>query len=330
MKLAAGLALSLLILAAPASAEPVPPALSGADASPAGIAWLQKVASAARRLNYAGTFVYQHGNQFETSRIIHFVDESGDYAKLETLDGPPREVIRNNDEVLCYYPESKTVKVEKRRSKSFPALLPDQLAALAEYYTIRIGEQERVAGYDAQTLILDPKDSMRYGHKFWAEINTGLLLKARMMNEQKQVVEQIAFTHLTIAGEIDKDMVKPKWNAHVPEWKLDSSGVAGPESGDTGWLINKSPVGFKKIMETQRILPGRHAAVSHIVYSDGLAAISVFIEPVPVGFRPAQGLSHQGAINIYSRSVADHMVTVLGEAPTATVLQIGDSVTLKK
>jgi sigma-E factor negative regulatory protein RseB len=111
---------------------------------------LQRVADAARDLNYAGTFVYQHGDQAETSRIIHLVEGDNEIEKLETLDGPRREIIRNNDEVLCYYPEARIVRSEKRVSRrTFPALLPEQLTSITENYQIRRGATERIAGYDS-------------------------------------------------------------------------------------------------------------------------------------------------------------------------------------
>jgi sigma-E factor negative regulatory protein RseB len=322
MKFVVSLALGLLLATALARAETDPP-LSG-------IAWLEKVASAARSLNYSGTFVYQYGDQVETSRIWHFVDGKEEFEKLEVLDGPAREVIRTNDEVLCYYPEIKTVRVEKRRTKPFPALLPDQLLSLTEYYNIRLGERERIAGRDAQVLVLDPKDGLRYGHKFWADLPTGLLLKARMMNERKETVEQFAFTQISIGGTFDKEALKPKYDAHVPGWTLDSSGLAEAASSDTGWIVGSFPAGFRKIMETKRKLPGRATAVSHIVYSDGLAAISIFIEPLGANTLPVHGVSRQGAINIYSLPVANYMVTVLGEAPSETVVRMGKSVSARK
>ena len=318
MKFAVSLALSLIVGSTLALAE--------TESPNSGVIWLQKIADAARSLNYTGTFVYQHGDQVETSRIWHVVDGSRELEKLEVLDGPVREVIRTDDEVLCYYPEVKTVKADKRRSKPFPALLPDQLASLTEYYDVRMGDRERVAGRDAQLLVLDPKDGLRYGHKFWADVATGLLLKARMINERKETVEQFAFTQVAIGGNIDKEALKPKYDAQGPGWKRDSSGMVETASSDTGWIVGSFPAGFRKIMETKRQLPGRPTPVSHIVYSDGLAAISIFIEPLSPNSHPVHGISHQGAVNIYSRPVAEHMVTVLGEAPSATLVQVGKSV----
>jgi sigma-E factor negative regulatory protein RseB len=321
MKFVVSLALGLIVGSSLALAE------TGSPSS--GVVWLQKIANAARSLDYTGTFVYQYGDQVETSRIWHYVEGAREFEKLEVLDGPAREVIRTDDEVRCYYPDIKTVKVDKRRSKAFPALLPDQLESLTEYYNVGLGHRERVAGRDAQVLVLDPKDGLRYGHKFWADVATGLLLKARMVNERKETVEQFAFTQVSIGGSVDREALEPKYDAQVAGWTRDSSGLAESASTDTGWVVGSYPAGFRKILETTRKLPGRPTPVSHIVYSDGLAAISIFIEPLGANTRPVQGVSHQGAINIYSRPVADHMVTVLGEAPSATVVQMGRSVSAK-
>jgi sigma-E factor negative regulatory protein RseB len=102
-----------------------------------------------------------------------------------------------------------------------------------------------------------------------------------------------------------------------------SSLVLSDVAADTGWVLKNRPAGFKKLTELKRSIAGRAAMVSQIVYSDGLAAVSVFIEPLPKA-QPPQSLSHQGAVNIYVRRISDHMVTVLGETPAATVMQIAN------
>lgn len=290
------------------------------------LAWLQRIADAARQLNYTGTFVYQNGDQAETSRITHFTDATGEYEKLETLDGPRREVIRNNTEVLTFFFDRRVLRRERRTTqKTFPALLPDQLAALTQNYDLRKGRQERVAGYDAQALILVPRDEYRYGHKLWAELKSGLLLKARMLNENREVIEQFHFTQVQINAPLTLASVQPSFPLPSlppppPGWQ--------PGPADTGWIVRKQPAGFKKIMEVRRMKQDGGVPVAHLVYSDGLAAVSVFIEPMPP-MRPVEGLSQQGAVTIYTKSLPDQLITVLGETPAATVVQIGDSVALK-
>ncbi len=307
-------------LAAGAAADPLQPKEA--------LALLERVADAARTLNYAGIFVYQYGDQVETSRIVHYTDASGEFEKLETLDGPRREIIRNNDEVLCYYPDAKILRSEKRLTRrSFPALLPEELHSLTEVYEIRKGDPERIAGFNSQALILEPKDGMRYGHKLWADSGSGLLLKARMVNERNHVVEQFMFTQLTIGTGVTRDMVNPSFNAQAPAWRFDrftNNNMAG--SFDSGWVVTQYPPGFHKIMEMRRSRQGSSVPITHLVYSDGLAAISIFIEPAGGRTDVREGLSHQGAINIYTRTVNDQIVTVLGEAPAVTVIQIANAV----
>ena len=291
---------------------------------------LQRIANAARQLNYVGTFVYQHADRFETSRIVHYVDASGEYEKLETLDGPRREVIRNNDEVLCYYPDAKVVRSEKRVARrTFPALLPERLQALTEFYSIRKADTERIAGYDSQALVLEPKDGLRYGHKLWADAETGLLLKARMLNEGNRVVEQFTFTELRIGSGVTREMVAPSYNVRSPEWRMDRFAHNKLSNVESGWTVTQFPAGFRKIMEMRRSKLGSSVPVTHLVYSDGLAAVSIFIEPAATRSKIHEGLSQQGAINIYIRTVQDQVVTVLGEAPASTVMQIANSVSFR-
>jgi sigma-E factor negative regulatory protein RseB len=292
--------------------------------------WLRKIANAARQLNYAGTFVYQHGDHFETCRITHFVDRTGEYEKLETLDGPKREIIRNNDEILTFDAEHRVVKRERRTPRnSFPALLPDQLAHLTEHYQLRKGDQARIAGYYAQALVLEPRDAFRYGHKLWADVATGLLLKARMLDEKGQVVEQSVFTQLIIGNSVTRDSVRPTFDSQNPEWRRESQGPDSAAPADTGWTVGNQPAGFRKVIEMKRFKAGTQAPVAHLVYSDGLAAVSIFIEPLPAGRDYKEGLTRQGAVNIYTRPLPGQLVTVLGEAPAVTVMQMANSVALR-
>lgn len=308
----------LLLLASQSFAANVQPA------DPA--AWLQRAVTASHRLNYTGNFVYQHGGQVETSRITHRVDEAGEHEKLEALDGPPKIIIRNNDEVLCYLSDNKTIKLERSGSrKLFPDILPHQLSGLADSYTVKLLGQERVADRDSQIILLEPRDNLRYSHKLWADMLTGLLLKAGMFNEKNQMVDQFSFTQITIGGAVGKDQFKaPAASRRSPQPSRISLNDKAPVN--TGWAASQLPAGFKKILELKRNMPGRTEPVSHLVYSDGLVAVSVFIEPSSTA-KATEGLSSQGAINVYTRYVADHQVTALGEVPSVTVMQISNSLT---
>jgi sigma-E factor negative regulatory protein RseB len=295
------------------------------------MAWLGKMTAASNQLNYSGTFVYQHGGQSETSRIAHFVNSAGGVVeKLETLDGPVREVVRSNDQVTCYLPRSKTVLIEQRNARLLPALLPENLSGINDSYNVRVGGTDRVAGYECQVIALEPRDNLRYGRQFCLESKSGLPLRVRTVNEKNDAVESFAFTELRIGGRFDRDKVKSRYASKSRHWRIDRSALNVTEkAAETGWVVLNQPPGFRKLMEIQRSIAGRSGPVAQIVFSDGLAAISVFIEPMPKEKVPETTLTHQGAVNIYTRAYDDRMVTVLGEAPAATVMQIANSLELK-
>lgn len=296
-----------------------------------GLQWLSKMATASNQLNYSGTFVYQHGGQSETSRIAHFMNPAGGvFEKLETLDGPIREVVRSNDQVTCYLPGTKTVLIEQRNARLLPALLPESLTGITESYVVRVGGRDRVAGHECQVVALEPRDNLRYGRQFCLETRWGLPLRVRTFNEKNDSVESFAFTELKIGGRFDREKVKSRYAARSRNWRIDRSALNVTEkAAETGWVVVNRPPGFRKLMEVKRSIAGRSAPVAQIVFSDGLAAISVFIEPMPKEKPAETSLTHQGAVNIYTRSYADRMVTVLGEAPAATVMQIANSLELR-
>jgi sigma-E factor negative regulatory protein RseB len=290
------------------------------------VGWLQQAAGAARQLNYVGTLVYQHDGRVETSRVVHMVDAHGEHEKLFNLDGPAREVIRNNEQVRCYYPDAKIIRIEPRTYRNaFPSLLPQQLDTLAGYYYFRKAEVARVAGLETQAYVFEPKDGMRYGHKLWADLASGLLLKAQLLNDRNLPIEQFVFTDIQIGIKIERDTIRPTYRPPPTDWETRESLPGDVVQQDTGWMVKELPPGFSKIVEGYRTLRGKVAPVAHLVFSDGLVAVSVFVEPMPQTPQPI-GLSQQGGINVYSRQLNEHLVTVLGETPGATVRQIAFSV----
>ncbi|MDQ5850317.1 MAG: MucB/RseB C-terminal domain-containing protein [Pseudomonadota bacterium] len=294
--------------------------------SPETLGWLRKIHDATQKLSYSGTFVYQHGGRSETSRITRYVDASGDIERLEALDGQPREIVRTRDTVRCYLPDSRVVKVEKRTpDRSFPALLPEKITALARHYDISLGETRRIGGFDCQTLVLTPRDNLRYGYKLYADVKSGMLLKAVTLDAAGDPVEQFMFTQLAI-GNVTREMVQPSHAAGA--WRVEDADAAPARLA--GWGLTAELPGFRKVIELKRRM-GESKPVGQLVYSDGLAAVSVFIEPLEGRRDPVRtGLASMGAIHIYTRQVANHMVTVVGDTPAASVQRIANAVEYRR
>ncbi|MEZ5616290.1 MAG: MucB/RseB C-terminal domain-containing protein [Rhodocyclaceae bacterium] len=295
------------------------------------LAWLQKMAAAAQRLNYTGIFTYQNGTSSETSRITHLVDADGEQEKLEVLDGSPREVVRSNDVVRCFLPDEKLVIVEKQeRYKAFPALLPASVDNLGDYYLVRMGDVSRVAGFDSQLILLEPRDTLRYGRHLWAEANSGLILKARTINERNEIVEQFAFTQLQIDVPIDRNTLSPRFAAESADWRIHNAQASQSLSAGSGWLFKTQLPGFRKSAGMRRQASrGGGAETIHFVFTDGLASISLFIEPL-ANRKVEQATYSVGAINVYKRATDSHLLTILGEVPMATLMRLGDGMEFGK
>lgn len=314
-----------LVIASSAWAEPA--------ADP--MAWLQKIQHAAQNVNYTGLLIYQQGTQIQASRIVHAADATGEHEKLETLDGAPKEFIRDNDEVKCYIPASRTIVVEQRgAARPFPGLLTGQVGSLDQLYAIRLEAPDRVAGFTCQMIVLEPKDNLRYGHRLCVENASGLLLRAQTLNQRNDVIEQIAFTQVRIGVPIDKQAIRSSFAGFDSTWRVENAGAKPADLAQSGWVLDNMPPGYKKVLELLRTRSGQTQTIGHMVLSDGMAAVSVFIEPLQGTNTPpaavAARLSRQGAISVYSLQVDGHTVTVLGDAPADSVMQIGNAIRFHK
>lgn len=289
--------------------------------------WLKTVAFAAHQTDYSGLFVYQYDNRVETSRITHIVEPDSEYEKLESLDGPKREIIRHHGQVWCYI-SHKMVQVDSQQRRSmFPSLLPEQLSALNANYQAKEVGMERVAGYNTQVILFQPKDNLRYAHKIWAHTDSGLLLKAAVLDDKNQVIEQYAFTQLQIGGNIDRSWAGAKGSAgRGAGLPVSPETVSGGTAINSGWVVDALPAGFRKTKEIQRPMRGKHAPVTQMVFSDGLSAISIFIEPNDEDEDDRDGLTSRGAVNLHHKVLDKHLITVVGEVPPRTVMQVLNSV----
>ncbi len=291
------------------------------------LAWLQRAAGAARSVSFSGTFVHTNGERTSTARIAHAVIDGVEHERVELLDGAPQEIVRRGEEMICYFPDAKTMRLDKRVSaRYFPSIFHGPPEGLTRNYTLKLGNVERMLGLECQWIRLDPKDALRFAQRLCAEVSTGLLLRARTLNERKNVIEQHTFTELRLGPHVARSEVKPTFAARAKNWVTDAQPRDEARGVDTGWEVT-SPAGYRKVGEVRRLLPGRTQPVAQIVLSDGLASISVFVEPAggtPV--RPAEAVSEEGTTSFFVRPAGDHVVTVLGEVPLAAAQTVGRSV----
>lgn len=295
------------------------------------LVWFKKMQAAAQKFNYSGIFVYQQAQRSRSSRITHLNDGKNDIEKLEVLDGKPGETIRRNEEISRYLPESKKLMIEKRVTQDvFPGILANNRTDLMDHYQLRKGELDRVAGFACQTLYLEPRDHERYGYRLCAEKSTGLLLRAQTLNQRNEIIEQIGFTQLII-DDIGPDSVKSRFS-NIKGWRVETAIIK--DIGPTGWIAKWLPPGFIKTHEIKRQVSNGEAGansqtpsqrqLTQIVFSDGLAAISIFIEPGTQS--RTEGSVQNGAISILGKRQGDYWLTIVGEAPPAAIRRVANSI----
>ena len=290
--------------------------------------WLERVRSANKHLDYVGTFIYQSGKHVEASRIIHRIDEQGEYERIEALDGRPREMVRFGDEVHYLMPEQDTFIVDRLIAKrTFPAWVSASAADLAKYYQVQLGDKARVAGVDAQIIELTPRDSLRYRHMLWVDRESGLLVKSLILNEKGDVLERVSFNEVHIGEKADRALLQQASDYDTSNWREVNVCGTKIDEGKLGWRVSRPLPGFRLISSKQRSLSEVHGDVTHLVFSDGLVAISVFIEARPSGAAavPAEP-AMIGATSLYKRVVANYVITVVGEVPAQTVQKLGQAV----
>ena len=103
----------------------------------------------------------------------------------------------------------------------------------------------------------------------------------------------------------------------------------GPAAA-TVWSALKLPPGFRMMLHGAQTLPGSSVPVDHLVFTDGLASVSVFIEmhatPPGAGQVTEVRAARVGSSSAFSTVVDGHKITAVGEVPPATVRLIATQV----
>lgn len=302
--------------------------LPGAAETPADpLAWLQRAADSARQTTYAGTVIHIQGERTAASRITHVFVGGSEHERIESLDGPRREIVRRDDQLQCYFPDAKTIRYDRRVSaRFFPSMVTGPLEDIGEHYKVGLGKVERVLGHECQWIHLDPKDVLRYAQRLCAEVGSGLVLRAVTLGAKSQVLEQFAFADLRVGRDVSRGEVKSTFLAQSKGWRHDVQPPEEPAPGASGWKVAAPPPGFRLVGEMQRNLPNRPQPVTQIVLSDGIATMSVFVEPMSNPPRTAEATNQDGALSVFVRPMGEQLVTVLGEVPPAAAQQAGRSV----
>ncbi len=284
--------------------------------------WLQRMADANKTLDYQGTIVYVQGVHLEALRLTQRVEAQGTQQQIASLSGPKREMVITHSQATCTIVE-KTPQAHcpPNRYKRSSSLLtgPRDLTRLEQHYTLRLLGTDRVADQEAVLIDIQPRDKLRFGYRLWLDQQTGILLRSMLLDEADNVVEQMMFTHLTVIRRI-----APAASA--------ADAPPSPARLQSTWQVVYLPAGFEPVRHNHFSVPNSDTDTAaermteHLLFSDGLASLSIFLERL-AGAKPfLEGRSRMGAMNAFGAVVADHQVVVVGEVPQDTVQRIARSI----
>lgn len=299
-------------------AQPAPAPTSSRSVSE----WLSRMHEASRQRSYTGTLVVSAGAAMSASKIWHVCDGQQQVERIDSLTGAPRTTIRRNNEVITFAPESKTATVEKRESLGlFPDMGRTPSNQIPQFYSAREVGVQRVAGHLADTVEILPRDEWRFGYRIWSEQQSGLVVKIQTLGEQGAVLEQVAFTELQLDAPVSMDKLKQAMK-DTRGYEVIKPALKKTTAEAQGWRLKEAIPGFQSMSchtreAGQGLAPGQ--APMQWVFSDGLASVSLFVEPFDEQRHRQEKPAAVGATHSVGRRVGDHWVTAMGEVPVATL-----------
>ncbi len=288
--------------------------------------WLERMGAAMTQMSYQGTFIYISGGRMETMRITHLIDEDGSRERLSSVSGPRREVIRDHSGMKWISDNDEAIMADP--VENWPMFLDQSVRGLSTHsgnYHLKLRDQKRIAERSGQRLDIIATDSFRYGYSLWLESGSGLLLKWQLNDQNGDVLAKLEFTELKIGSEVDRNELT-RGNPETPQVaSVLSEGAVKPVSESSKWQAQWLPPGFRM---TVNRAPGtdQQGIFQHQVFSDGIAAVSLYVEPLDAGTGAGLGLQQLGTSHIFSREADDVLLTVVGDVPAATVQKIAESV----
>lgn len=303
---------------------------------------LKRMSDADQNQNYQGTFILRKSDNLSTLHVTHGVDNKGVWESLETLNGESKKVLRFNNQVISVFPDREIVTIHHSHKKqSLHPQLPDNIDQLQQFYSMQRLDDDRIANHQTMVVDLLPKDQYRYGYRYWVDKNTGMLLRCDLVDEDKMVVEQMMFTSLDYLSEAPAQMFELQQFEQFKQQLLDEPEVKVAQAVEAGWKVESLPKGFMLTQSTMRYLQSSPVAdnnqsastlsdasspdLLHLVYSDGLASVSIFIEINQGVEKHLQGEASMGAVNAFGHAVDGYFATAVGEVPAKTVQLMAQS-----
>lgn len=334
--IAVALALLAMNYVAAQVSPPVPvQASSGTAAEAKSINdWLMRMHDASKKQAYIGTYVVSSGGTISSAKIWHVCEGNQQMERVETLTGAPRSIFRHNDRVVTFMPDHKVVRSEKRESLGlFPELLQSTDSRIADFYKVKPEGADRVAGVEADIVVLIPRDTMRFGYRVWTEQKGGMVVKLQTLDTEGKVLEQAAFSELQLDAPVKIDKLL-QMMGKVDGYRVEKPVLVKTSASAEGWVLKAPVAGFTPMSCYKR--PAAAAASQggdeslQWIFSDGLASVSLFLEPFDRQRHDKESSMSMGATQTMTRQLGAYWLTAMGEVPMATLKLFASGLERKK
>ncbi len=304
------LAVSAVFFSAPVAADREP------------MDWLSHMGAAVQSTSYEGTVIRMQDGNAEALKVVRTIVDGVILEKVVAQEGNGLEIIRKGNEVHCILPDRKSVLVQEWDDQStlFSAL-PSSEIRFGSEYDVAIVRKERVAGREAVLLAIRPHDGYRYGHRIWLDTETSFPLQTQLLGDGR-TIEQVKFADITLNQEIHASALEPSYSTEHYTWLRQPSGHASTHI-ETPWKSDQLPAGFRAVATHEESMGGSDEPIIHILYSDGLTNVSVFI--AGRSGELVAGPARVGGSNSFSVERGDYEITAIGQVPAMTVEQIATS-----
>lgn len=285
--------------------------------------WLERMANAVGSTNYQGTVIRRMRGESEALKVVHRIIDGVVNERVTSQEGSGLEIIRVGNEVHCILPDQKSVLVEGFNNQStLFSPLPRTEVVNTPQYDVSVLREGRIAGRKAVLLALRPHDEYRYGHRLWLDQASGFPLQTEVVNIDGEVIEEVKFAEIDFSDNITASATDPTVNLDGFTWYKEPARSEIVEV-ESDWVCDDLPAGFRAVSTTSTQETEEGGQTTHIVFSDGVAKVSVFIEAPDDGER--SGWAILGASNSYTALQDAKQVTAVGEVPGVTVKRIATS-----
>jgi sigma-E factor negative regulatory protein RseB len=293
---------------------------------------ITRIQLAAQSLSFTGTYVHQHDSHLNTLKIIQLKDGKSVVTKIQAMEGRRQEVLRTPAETRIYMPDQKMVRIDDVKSArpAFPSMFLGSGADVLRYYDLVRGKPTRIADIETLEFTLKPKDNLRWPVRIYADPNTGLLIKCQKLDFEGGVIEQVAFSDLDLSPNIKASLLSPSYAGHQ-EWPVRDASMKPLANSHQLKFKPETLKGFVQIGAYQRedeASPLRFS-LRRYVFTDGVATVSVFVQPKGSAGPAAEGINRRGALSLTARANQDVTMTIMGEIPPETLRNFAQSIDWK-